>query len=151
MPRKSVAALTTLPILKPVRNPDPPPTLTPAQAALWKSILCSKQPQWWDQGNLHLLSALVRHITAYEALCAQIERFDFADPEHLETLNRLTLMRDRECKLMMALTVKMRLSQQSVYEPERAKHIAMRGGRTRPPWEFPNPFEGNGRRIGGDD
>jgi len=148
MPRRSIASMNVAPpILQPVPTPDPPPSLTPEQAALWKTILCSRQPEWWDQGNLHLLGALVRHIAGYEALCRHIERYDFGDPEHSDMLNKLTLMRDRECKLMAMLTTKMRLSQQAVYEPERARNIALRGGRVAKPWEDPkaNPFYCNGR------
>ena len=47
----------------------------------------------------------MRHITRYEALSAQLERYDPADCEQFETINRLSLLVDRECKLMMALTV----------------------------------------------
>jgi hypothetical protein len=140
--------MAILPILEPVPIPDPPPGLTAEQAALWKTILCSKPPDWFDQSNLPLLTALVRHITTYERLCEQIERYGVEDIEQIDTVNKLLAMRDREGKAMASMATKLRLTIQSKYEPERAKNIALRGGRMPQPWEDEddNPFSRNGRR-----
>jgi len=155
MPRKSAAALASLPILEPVPIPYPPPGLTAEQAALWRTILVSKPSDWFDQSNLPLLTALVRHICTFERICEQLERYDVGDIEQIETVNKLLAMRDREGKAMASMATKLRLTIQSKYEPERAKHIAMRGGRVPRPWDDQvNVFANNGRygkRYIGDD
>ena len=147
MPRRSAASLSVLlPELEPVPIPVAPPSLTAQQATLWRTILVSKPSDWWDQSSLPLLANLVRHLTTYDQICEQLERYDMGDVEKVDIVNKLLAMRDREGKAVASLSTKMRLTQQSKYEPQRAQHIAMRGGRVPKPWDDPpNAFANNGR------
>jgi hypothetical protein len=144
MPRRSAAAMSVAPIqLDPVPIPQVPDGLDEAEGRRWMSILCSKPPEWFDQGSLPLLTALVKHLSMLDKLSGLIDHHD----GDLQDLNKLLLMRDRESRAAAMLSAKMRLTQSAQYEPERAKNIAMRGGRVPRPWEDPNsnPFMRNGR------
>ena len=151
MPRKSMAAMSVAPLLEPVSIPDPPPGLTPEQATLWRTFLLSKDPDWFDQPAQVLLGVLVRHITTFERLCAQVERYDVDDVESLALLDKYLYLRDRESKAVASLMTKLRLTTQAKYDAQRASTVALRGGRiVKRPWEGTSAeailsFANNGR------
>src|SRR5436189_2704109 len=108
MPRRSAASLSVwLPELEPIPIPSAPPNLTAEQATLWRTILVTKPPDWWDQSNLPLLANLVRHLGTFDQICEQLERYDVADIEQIDLVNKLLAMRDREGKMIASLSTKM--------------------------------------------
>ena len=137
MPRRSAAALslcvvTPLPMRK---RPDPPAGISARQKALWREIVRSKSPDWFDAGSLPILRALVGHIETLEQVQARFTvPVDLSDTDGLSLLDKLSRLRDRESKAVASLSVKLRLSTQSRYTPQAAATAARAHGEPRP-WE----------------
>jgi len=156
VPRKSAASLAVVTPLRKTPYPAAPKGLPKRQAALWTDISRSKPPEWWDAGSLPVLQALVAHIATLEAIEEQFAavKIDLADPDAVKHLDALSRLRDRESKAVAALSVKLRLTQQSRYTTGSAATAAGRNGGRRP-WEMgddadqffaPNRFNNNGVR-----
>lgn len=129
----TTAGITTMASkLKPVPTapdavgyPPAPRGLSRRQKALWSSITRAKPPSWWDAASLPLLAALVGHVETLEQLQVQFAKVgDLASPDALARLQRLSVLRDRESKQVAMLSTRLRLTQQSRYEPRRAYRAA---------------------------
>lgn len=113
------------PAPEPAVYPTAPRTLSKRQRTLWRDICRSKPPAWWDAAALPLLAALVGHVETLEQLQAQFAKVgDLASPDALARLQRLSVLRDRESKQVAMLSTRLRLTQQSRYEPRRAYRAA---------------------------
>lgn len=149
MPRQSAASRAVQPLIDPTPYPPPPGNFTPTEAALWWAITHSKDPAWWDGGNVPMLAELIRHIETFEQIqTAMREPFDLRDDADLALLERLTKLRDHESKSVASLSTKLRLSNQSRYTAATAHTAHLRGARGAKPWEFTgdNAFANNGKR-----
>ena len=129
MPRKSLAALTTVTPINDSR-PAPPAGLTDAEAEEWRKITARLPREWFPVETHGLLTALLKHQTTYRVLCGLIEKFDLSSLTETDvgvmTYSRLLAMRARESKALMDLATRLRLTPQSRYQPDRAATQAKR-------------------------
>lgn len=127
MPRKSAAALAIAP-LAPPPHPEPPAELTKQQAAVWREIVASRPPQFFDGACHALLVAYCRHVVTGDVLAAAINE---TDPSDLRRYGRLLMMAARESAMASRLSAKLRLAPQHV---RRVEHQVKTPSRL-VPWE----------------
>ena len=135
--RKATAALAVVPLAVGLL-PEPPSTLTPKQAELWRGIVATKPAGWWDAGSLPSLIAYVKAIEAHAVTSAQLDGFDpewLATEDGLDRFDRLTKLFERLSRLIASLATKMRLTQQSRYDKQGAGVAGRSVGTGTRPWE----------------
>ena len=141
MARKSVAALRVVPLVRSER-PGPPATLTVEQAQTWRSVVDTKPADWFQPDSFPLLEAYCKAIDAHRVISAQLDAFDpewLKEEDGLKRFEMLTRIQARHSGVLAALATKMRLTQHSRYNAQRAntENNAARGVR---PWQR-NPVE----------
>lgn len=137
MPRKSAASLSVIP--QPasafVVRPEPPVDLTPPAAEIWRRLVASRDPKYFDVSSQALLATLCKA----QAEATRIEQIVAAlDPvEELPTFVRLTRVVDMHRARVSQLSTRLRLTKQSQLD---AKTAARDVGRQMKvgalPWEF---------------
>src|SRR4051812_14815164 len=100
MPRKSLEALITVPIREPDIWPAAPNHLSERAAAVWVSIVTSREVSYWDSCARFLLAALATHIAAFERVSSEIDRELGADAPRDDRMRLLTQMRASESASM---------------------------------------------------
>jgi hypothetical protein len=130
--RKSSASLAVLPFVKP-EPPAPQAGLTEEQAEVWRSIVSTMPHSWFPPETYDLLALLCRHVTTARVIWGQIAK---VDPAELARFDRLSKMATRESRSISMLATKLRLTNQSRYDPKTAGRIANepRGSGLKP-WE----------------
>jgi hypothetical protein len=120
-------------------RPGPPLSLTEAQADAWRAITNRLPADWFPRETHPILTALCKHISTFELLSKAIDRYE---PEWLdvdggiERLMKLTQMRERESRGVLAASRALRLSKQAQIKPERAGRIvADAPDDARRPWD----------------
>lgn len=135
--RKSTASLLVI-AAGPGLLPEAPDTLTAKQAELWRAVVATKPSGWWGADSLPLLVAYVKAVEAHGVVSAQLDAFDvawLADDDGVKRFDRLTLVFDRMSKLIALLATKMRLSQQSRYDTQKASVADRHAGAGTKPWQ----------------
>ena len=141
--RKSTAKLavvTTLPVTKRPRLPGAPKAFTPAQAAVWKSVVATKPADWFTADSWPLLAQYCRHVVTADMLQRKIDASETLDDMGVDTpvaeYQARLKMRDSESKIINALARSMRLTQQARLKAETAasKHGRVGDG-ARKPWQ----------------
>jgi hypothetical protein len=140
MPRKSAAALAVVPIATAARRPAPPDDLTKPQAIEWQRIVDRLPADWFPPETWPLLAALARHIVHARMLADMVSQFRpawVAEEGGLERLDRLLKMLDREHHAIARMSTKLRLTNQSRYDAQKARTLAKnaRPENFLPPWE----------------
>ncbi len=123
MPRKSAAELATAAAVDIGALPEPPADFDEQEAALWHSIVATKPADWWDAANLPMLRALVKHETAARLIDEEMGRFEpkwLRSDEGVGRYKALTSMRVQHTQRVESLMTKMRLTQQSRYDVQKA-------------------------------
>jgi hypothetical protein len=123
------------------RRPDPPLELTERQAEIWREIVSSEDPNFFNTAALRaLLSEYCRRRDAGEGVSQIINTFK---PEWLKSndgANRyrvLLVMRDLEARGATSLATKLRLTNQSRYNALSASTAARRAAKEpKKPWEM---------------
>lgn len=113
----------------------PPASLSPAQKAVWLTVVNSKPADWFGDEHGPLLAQYCRHKVQADIVAQQLENFDpawLADDDGLKRYNRLLAMNERESRAMTALLRTMRLTQQSLI---RADKVVKESGKGRKPWQ----------------
>lgn len=134
--RKSAVALAT-PAAQTVVEPPPAPLeLTPEQADVWTEIAGAMPADWFGAETFHLLSQLCRHTIEARRLAQLIDaevakREDFNPAIYVEYLKA----QQRETASIKALSVTMRLAQQSRYGARGADTASRKGKGAPPPWQ----------------
>ncbi len=108
-------------------RPDPPESLTEAQAALWVAIVAEKPAGWFDAASQPLLASYVRAVTFSEELAreyASLGKKCLKDADKLRRVKVLKDMQEKQEKLMATLATKLRLTNQSRYTPQAADTAA---------------------------
>lgn len=134
--RESAAALSVVSELKDARQP-PPDDLSSAEQDLWRRIMRTKPPKWWDEGSLPLLREYCQLDTRLKLLQVEIGQIDAAalqEEDGLERLNKLTRIKDRDLARAIQLAMKMRLTQQARYDASKAA-VASKKTAPRRPWD----------------
>lgn len=135
---KSAADLATVTPIGAAR-PQPPDDLSTAQAEIWRGIVNRLPQDWFPRETLTILAAHCRHVTTHRLLSDAIDLYqpDWLTVEGgVERLGKLTAMRDRETRGMVATARALRLTKASQTRPEtayRAAKAATSDGRR--PWD----------------
>lgn len=121
------------------QRPDPPENLTERQAAIWKEVVASEDPKFFDTGALRgLLADYCRFREAAEQINEAILAFK---PSWLknaaQTRRYQNLLRMRGLEVHNAVTVatKLRLTNQARYVPHTAARAAAKVAKIKP-WEM---------------
>jgi hypothetical protein len=138
VPRKSAAALAVVAGTIDGR-PPPPSDLTPYQAEVWRRTVASEASSFFKTAALQqMLRQYCGHVEAAHLLSLEISKFDPAwllsvDDADLK-YNRLLAMRERESRAAMACATKLRLTNQSRWQPA-AAHTAAKSAPVAKPWQ----------------
>lgn len=137
--RQSAAALTVVTQgVEVVPRPNPPEELTDEQAHEWRSVVNRLPAEWFPRETHGMLAQYCRHVVAARRVAQLIEAEESKDPVDVETYDRLLKMQEREGRALSSLATRMRLSQQTTYDPKKKKPAS-----TKRPWEI----EGETRNI----
>lgn len=130
--RPSTASLATAPVASWQRL-EPPDTLSPTQAALWREIVATKPAEWFKSDAAPVLEAYVRAIE--NARRTQIA-LDATDPTDITSYRIFADLAMKQANVIAQLATKLRLTPQSRYG---ARSAATADARTAPeikkPWE----------------
>lgn len=134
--RKSSANLSIVP---PSTGKDSrlsvPRFLTTRQAQLWKEITNSKPANWFTRDMQSLLVGYVKAIASHEALSKRVDSVESGELQlELKDENRLYAMQERQARLMQSFATKLRLTQQSRWQPKTAWDKGSRPDGVRP-WD----------------
>lgn len=120
-------------------RPQPPDELNAAQADAWRAIVNRLPADWFPRETLPILAAHVRHLTTHKLLSDAIDLYEpdwLAVEGGVERLGKLTAMRDRETRGMVATARALRITKASQTRPETAYRGAAKaaaGGKR--PWD----------------
>ena len=123
MPKKPETGLTMARVLDAKPLPPPPAHLTAEQAEIWHSVVRTKPADWFSADNLPLLLSYCKHISQARLLDSAIDVYELRWLDTEEGVNRLDKLVGMRCKVsgkIESLATKMRLTQQSKYQPQRA-------------------------------
>jgi hypothetical protein len=119
-------------------RPEPPKNLTLRQNAIWREVVASEDPNFFNTGVLRgLLADYCRSRATAEGITAVIEASAevwMQDSESVANHERLLRMRDRELKAMVTVATKLRLTNQSRYVPHTAATAAKKTPKEDLPW-----------------
>ena len=129
-----------LAIIKPITDwrPPCPEDLTEAEAAVWNLTVRRMPHDWFPAETWPILRALCRHAVLSDDLSRLIEqnRQDWAADDFVR-LNRVTAMRERETRAMLACARSLRLTKQARLDPKSAaRQAADNLPSDAAPWEF---------------
>jgi hypothetical protein len=140
MPRKSAAASAVVITGQFGQRPDPPSTLTPRQADVWRAIVASEHSDFFSTEALrNLLVGYCRHWEAAENVSSVINSFPpgrIKRPEGAQRYHNLLRMRDLEMSAATRLATKLRITNQSRYQAPAASNAARSAAKGPKPWEM---------------
>lgn len=138
--RKSAASLQVAGTESLTNRIGPPPSLSPAQKAVWVSVVNSRPADWFGEEHGPMLAQYCRHKVQADIIAQQLEAFNpawLADEEGLKRYDRLLAMNERESRAMTSLLRNMRLTQQSLIRADKVVKSAG-GGKGLKPWQTEN-------------
>lgn len=137
--RKSAASLSVVPISG---NKDSrlaaPKSLTKRQAELWVAIVNSKPADWFTTDNASLLYGYVSAISSHEIISVRVNALETVTMESgemdLRVADSLYGMQERQARLIQSFATKLRLTQQSRWQPKTAAEKSGKAAASRP-WD----------------
>jgi hypothetical protein len=134
MPRKSAASLAVIPP-SPRPYPEPLAHLSAPEAAIWRTIVKCRPPDFFDAANQVLLEQYCRHAHSANVIAKAIQAIP--DPEaDLRRYSKLLEMAARESKAIMALSSKLRLAVQYSVRNDKVLAKQHQWVSGRPQWEY---------------
>jgi len=138
--RKSLAELSVVPVsFGADRRPEPTPELTEKQAEIWRAVVESEPPNYFNSEALRgLLADYCRHRESANMISEVIEQFKaewLRNAEGSKRYRALLQMRDSETRACANLATKLRLTNQSRYTPMAAATAARNSGGGSKPWD----------------
>jgi hypothetical protein len=119
--RKSSASLSVVPASpKKDLRLQAPDSLTVRQSELWKEIVDSKTAGWFTPDNGALLVGYVKAIASHEIISLQVEAVEAGKEMELKDVDKLYSMQERQARLIQSFATKLRLTQQSRWQPKNA-------------------------------
>lgn len=113
--------------------PEPPADLTPEQRDIWRRVVRSRPPGWWDEASMPLLVQYVRAIDMADSAYA---RAAVALAEGDASAARIwSGIYDAASKSVRTLAVAQRLSQSSVERRKSDAKAQAYASAPPPPWE----------------
>jgi hypothetical protein len=135
--RKSSAALAIAAPVYGITRLGPPATLTDAQRTVWLVLVNSRPAEWFGPEHAPLLEQYCRHKVNSDVLAARLQEFDPAwlnEDDGLRRYERLCSLMFKETSAINSLARAMRLTQQSIFNDQRAKTLQNQA-RGRKPWQ----------------
>lgn len=143
--RQSMAALSVVQTgVEECRRPQPPQDLSAEQRMEWLAVVNRLPADWFQPETWPLLAQYCRHVVAARRvaeLVSTLEMEMLREPAEGESkvglmlgatkaMDRLLKMQEREGRAMSSLATRMRLTQQSTYDPKTKKPPQVKR-----PWE----------------
>lgn len=129
--RTSSAALSVVPaVIEVTPRAKPPEELTDEQADEWFAVVNRMPADWFPRETHGMLAQYCRHVVTARRVAQLIASAESADTLDVENYDRLLKMQEREGRALSSLATRMRLSQQTTYDPKKKK-----GSTTKRPWE----------------
>jgi hypothetical protein len=136
--RKSAASLSVVPIsTKKDSRLAAPKILTKRQSELWIEIVNSKPADWFTADNASLLSGYVSAIASHEHLSGRVDSLEagvFDSLLDMKDQDKLYAMQERQARLIQSFATKLRLTQQSRWQPKTAGEKSGKAATARP-WD----------------
>lgn len=107
-----------------IERPQAPDDLTPEQRREWVAIVNRMPADWFPRETHGLLAQYCRHVVAAAHVADLVEKLmagKLDSDDYVADYDRLLKMQEREGRAMSSLATRMRMSQQSTYEPRRGK------------------------------
>lgn len=137
--RKSIKAIETA-VVTLDQRPLPPSDLTIFQKKEWSAVVGRMPGDWFTRETHGLLTQYVRHVENASRLAEKIDSFNLdlllTNETDMEVFEKLTKMMEREGRAMSSLATRLRITQQSRYNPASANVAAKKAGTVLKPWEF---------------
>lgn len=131
MAKPSAESLSIATVSIPQR-PEPPEDLTPYAQKIWKDVVSTKPPEWFESDSFPLLRNYCEAAYQADKLIKDINTLDTTRCKEYAELNRAWI---QTTKLIAELAVKMRLTQQSRYTPDKAATANKKARGGKKPWE----------------
>ena len=113
-----------------VRRPEPAPELTDEQAIEWRAVVNRLPADWFPRETHGLLAQYCRHVVAGRRVAELVKAIESEPDFDIVAYDRALKMQEREGRAMSSLATRMRLSQQTTYDPKRKKPTL-----EKKPWE----------------
>jgi hypothetical protein len=132
--KKSVAALSVAMPVGVTQRPDAPYDLTDEQSEEWWAVVNRMPADWFPRETHALLAQYCRHVVTARRVAQLIA--DAENPKakgaglDVDAYDKLLKLQEREGRAMSSLATRMRLTQQTTYDPKRKKPIEAKR-----PWE----------------
>jgi hypothetical protein len=121
MPRHSSASRSSFAVRNSAERLRPPPGLTAAEKQIFIELVANNKPEHFKPSDMPLLTAYVHACALESALARQIAKDD-----------KILLRWERACKVMTALSMRLRLSPQSRTPTHTAPRPSSNGGQHAP-------------------
>lgn len=128
--KQSVAALSVASPVGVVQRPDAPYDLTDEQSEEWWAVVNRMPADWFPRETHGLLAQYCRHVVAARRVSQLIHALEGNDPFDVDQYDKLLKLQEREGRAMSSLATRMRLTQQTTYDPKKKKPIEAKR-----PWE----------------
>lgn len=102
-------------------RPPPPAGLTEGQATTWRVIVDSEPAAWFTPSTLPLLRQYCIHVSRARRIANLLNAMEQAEQVDLDEYAKLLRAEDLQTSALARLATKMRLSQQSTYDRQKAK------------------------------
>lgn len=124
-------------------RPSPPVEFTPAQADEWRAVVNRLPSGWFPRETWGILAEYCRMRESADCLARLISSveasFGATGEMDIDAYDKLIRRRESVARTLGFLATKMRLTQQSTYDPEKSKG-RQRGGTA--PWDYDLPAGG---------
>ena len=114
------------PIHQPSVHLEPPDCLTDDQAQVWRETVTARAADYFQPDVAPLLEEYCRVVVMCRALALQVEGLMAGDEDG--NLEKVLRLRDMESKRLTSIATKLRITNQSRYNPLSANTAAKKGG-----------------------
>ena len=121
---KSNAALAVVPssVVDVVHRPGPPAELTAEQSQEWLAVVNRLPAEWFQRETFGMLAQYCRHVVSARKIAQLLEKVEKSEEAFdVAEYDRLLKMQEREGRAMSSLGTRMRITQQSTYDPRKKK------------------------------
>lgn len=130
--RQSAASLTVVAQgVEVIPRANPPDELTDEQAHEWRSVVNRLPAEWFPRETHGMLAQYCRHVVAARRVAQLISAAEAEESLDIENYDRLLKMQEREGRALSSLATRMRISQQTTYDPKKKKPTSAKR-----PWEI---------------
>lgn len=117
-------------VLIAIQRPDAPYDLTDEEATEWRAVVDRLPADWFPRETWPLLGQYCRHVVNARRIAQLIQQSLKQKKLDVGDYDKLLVMQEREGRAMSSLATRMRITQQSTYDPRRRK-----GSQVAKPWE----------------